>query len=70
MQRLTEAEKYRRWIARRWFHDGYGWTPCYPNTKKENAALDRFVRDGYVEKDDLMFRLTDLGRDALGFPKL
>ncbi len=73
---MTKAEQYRRWLARRWFRDGYGWHVCDGleaprDTKRNSATLERWLRDEWVERDQHgMHRITELGRDALGFPKL
>ena len=67
---MTEAEKYRRWLASRWFRIGFsGWVSCAgvgTDSKKAKAVLAKWLRDGYVESNEYgMYRVTELGRDKL-----
>lgn len=69
---MTKAEQHRQWLARRWFQGSPGWRYLVSDLTKGNLTiLAKWLTDGYVEKDKYgMYRITDLGRDALRLPKL
>ena len=67
---MSEAEKYRRWFARRiWPGRGCaGWaSEARALTKADKSVLRYWRNHGHIEDDDYgMIRLTAAGRKSLG----
>ncbi|MGY3581374.1 DNA-binding PadR family transcriptional regulator [Bradyrhizobium sp. USDA 4341] len=60
----------RRYLATKLWRTGLtGWSyPHWTLTKKEEAIIAYWDKQGHIERDDLMIRLTDEGRAALNPP--
>lgn len=57
----------RRFMARKiWGRTLTGWSrPHWTLSKREQAIIDYWKKNGHIEESEFMIRLTDAGREAL-----
>lgn len=68
---MTKTAEYRRWLAHKVWggNDCYGWTSVGDRNKRDQAIIDRWIKDGYVDRDPFgLIRLTAAGRKVLDLP--
>jgi hypothetical protein len=68
---MTKAAQYRRWLAHKiWGGDGcFGWTIRGDRSKRDDAIIDRWIKDGHVDVDTTgLLRLTAASRKILDLP--